>query len=164
MLYYEDLSIRGEETKRSLDPGCDLIYKGFDFHNCFYYLCVKLMADNSYPLREYDMFTLWDLIRSRLMINVLDEDRYGFESTTFFYRKKFEIRANMVLAHALSIFEKYIIDFQHKSTSTVFSYFVGVRDILEKIIFIRNNEQNVYLKIKEALNEFKGKYEKVELW
>jgi len=142
MLYYEDLSIKGEETRHSLSPGHDLIYKGFDFHNCFYYLYVKLKSSHQYPLREFDMFTLWDLIRSRLIVN--NSDTYkAVDLETFFYRENFKERANMVLEHTLNIFNEYIESTEKKQkdvTSSVFIYFNDVKNALENIISINNKE------------------------
>lgn len=135
MLYYEDLSIKGEESRRALNPGCDLVYKGFDFHNCFYYLYAKLISPHSYPLREFDMFTLWDLIYSRLMADTLDKPKPDLE--TFFYRDKFNDRANMVLEHTYNIFYSYTTNSKSDATSKVFSYFELVRDTLKEIISIR---------------------------
>lgn len=161
MLYYEDLSIKGEETRHALNPGCDLVYKGFDFHNCFYYLYVKLISHYSYPLREFDMFTLWDLIRSRLMPNTLD-DHKSADLETFFYREKFNNRANMVLTHTLNIFKTYIDNPRCDATSTVFSYFENIIIALEEIIAIRqnpssSNEQESHSKIKKVLSDFDNK-------
>mgnify|MGYP002509941256 CR=1 FL=1 len=140
MLYYEDLSIKGEETRHVLSPGHDLIYKGFDFHNCFYYLYVKLKSSHQYPLREFDMFTLWDLIRSRLIVN--NSDTYkAVDLETFFYRDNFKERANMVLEHTLNIFNKYVDSSQKvpdNITSSVYIYFSDVKDTLKEIISIYN--------------------------
>lgn len=66
MLYYGDLSIKGDANIHVLVPGSDLVYTGFDFHDCFNYLYVKLRANRTYPLRAYDLFTICDLLISRL--------------------------------------------------------------------------------------------------
>lgn len=158
MLYYEDLSIKGEESRHPLNPERDVLYKGFDFHNCFYYLTVKLFSANSYPLREYDMFTLWDLIQSRLMTDILDEDDSGTNFETFFYRENFENRSNMVLLHTLNIFQKYILcnsSNSNISTTTAFKYFKDVQNVLKEIICIKNEEnktKDFHSKVLEKLD------------
>ena len=158
MLYYEDLSIRGEETKRALNPGLDLVYKGFDFHNCFYYLYMKLVSPHSYPLREFDMFTLWDLIHSRLMANTLDCHTSDADLETFFYREKFSQRANMVLTHTWKIFETYLTNCSHDDvTASMFSYFKNVRDTLDEIIAVKGNKTKSYSNIINILKKFDEK-------
>lgn len=66
MLYYGDLSIKNDANIHALIPGSDLVYTGFDFHDCFNYLYGKLTANYTYPLRVYDLFTICDLLISRL--------------------------------------------------------------------------------------------------
>ena len=71
MWYYGDLTIYGENRINNLVPGKDEINKGIDYYNCFYTLYHKLYAHfenqckGSYPLLEYDLFTIWDLAFSR---------------------------------------------------------------------------------------------------
>lgn len=81
------------------------------------------------------MFTLWDLIYSRLMADTLDKPKPDLE--TFFYRDKFNDRANMVLEHTYNIFYSYTTNSKSDATSKVFSYFELVRDTLKEIISIR---------------------------
>lgn len=151
MLYYEDLSIKGEETRHALNPGCDLVYKGLDFHNCFYYLYVKLISSHSYPLREFDMFTLWDLLRSRLM---LEDCKANANLETFFYREKYNNRSTIILNCTLSIFETYLNNPHDDATSTVFAYFENVKNILKDIIDTKIHYQDGRSKIINLLKEF----------
>jgi hypothetical protein len=72
MLYYGDLFIRGENRQRPLEPNDDFIGKGFDFHNCFNYLSVKLMSEDLYPLRRFDLYTLLSLLQTRLEQSYLE--------------------------------------------------------------------------------------------
>lgn len=112
MLYYGDLSVRGENKQRCLDPGSDIIYKGFDFHHCFNYLYVKLNGEEPYLLQEYDLFTLCDLVASRLdpeMIRVYPEGSSG-KKDTFFYREKSNDKAVQILEKVKSVLEVYLDD------------------------------------------------------
>lgn len=153
MLYYEDLSIKGEESRHALNPATDIVYKGFDFHNCFYYLYVKLSSSWAYPLREFDMFTLWDLIYSRLLKKFLEGFRSETEMKTFFYREKFDDRAKEVLIHTLNIFTNYLKTHKAESSSSVYSFFEKVQNVLQRIILIRENELNSYQLIMKTLDD-----------
>lgn len=153
MLYYEDLSIKGEETKRVLNPTQDIIYKGFDFHNCFYYLFAKLSSPYIYPLREYDMFTLWDLIQSRLSKQFLDDSKSDVDPETFFYRRKFFQKATMVLTEAEKIFDNYLNDADNVNKShSVISYFKNVKKAINDIIN-ENSKKFNYKFVKNTLEE-----------
>lgn len=66
MLYYQDRYIRGEERIAQLTPGDDTVRTYFDFHHCFNYLLVKLRDNKQYPLRDFDLFTICNLLESRL--------------------------------------------------------------------------------------------------
>lgn len=105
MLYYGDLSIKNDANIHALIPGSDLVYSGFDFHDCFHYIYVKLAAGHSYPLRIYDLFTICDLLISRLkcehMVKHLDR------KNTFFYRDKDKDKAKAVLSQVRGILKKY---------------------------------------------------------
>lgn len=71
MWYYGDLTIYGENRMNILVPGKDEVNKGIDYYTCFYTLYHKLYAhfENqckaTYPLLEYDLFTVLDLVLSR---------------------------------------------------------------------------------------------------
>ena len=115
MLYYGDLSIQGEDKKRTLKPGSDEVYKGFDFHNSFNFLYVKLSSKEDYPLKEYDMFTMCDLICSRLRVDYLQGHNVENDSpNTFFYRKAFDEKSSKVLQQAKEVLDEYLDG--HKSS------------------------------------------------
>lgn len=109
MLYYGDLSIHGEDKRHPLNPGTDIVYKGFDFHNCFNFLYVKLSSKNQYPLRKFDMCTIWDLVYSRLLESGQQEHIEDNKSlSTFFYRDAFKEKSDKIVSQLLSIFDNYI--------------------------------------------------------
>lgn len=101
MLYYGDLSIKGDANIHELMPGRDLVYVGFDFHDCFNYLYVKLMGNRTYPLCTYDLFTMLDLLISRLKCEHLA--RNANKEKTFFYRDKDKDRVKAVLSQVKKI-------------------------------------------------------------
>lgn len=105
MLYYGDLSIKNDANIHALIPGSDLVYAGFDFHDCFNYLYVKLTAGRSYPLRFYDLLTMCDLLISRLRCERTVP--YLEKKDTFFYRNKDRERAAAVLSQVKDILKKY---------------------------------------------------------
>ena len=109
MLYYGDLTIKGENKKHPLIPGEDIIYKGFDFHNCFSHLYEKLNSEEPYALREYDMFTLWDLVATRCSNETTTENSAnGSMAKTFFYWEKTKDRGLEVIKYLKDIIDKYI--------------------------------------------------------
>ena len=70
LLYYQDVSINGEYSRPPLNVGTDTIHRGMDFGNTMNYLCEKICStlfssENKYPLFQYDLYTLCDLILSR---------------------------------------------------------------------------------------------------
>lgn len=139
MLYYDDLSIQGEDKKRQLDPENDIVYKGFDFHNCFNYLYVKLSSHQNYPLREFDMFTMGDLIQSRIMCRYLDG--INESPNTFFYRTESSGRALDVLEKAIYIFEDYLSKYEGDKECNFYKYFARVRQELETEYSSRKNSE-----------------------
>lgn len=94
MLYYGDLSAKNDANIHALKPGNDVIHGGFDFHDCFNYLYVKLMSERNYLLKAYDLFTICDLLISRLKCEC--DICSGNKENTFFYRPKDRERASMV--------------------------------------------------------------------
>lgn len=109
MLYYGDLSNKNDANMHPLKPGNDVVYGGFDFHDCFNYLYVKLRSDSSYPLWKYDLFTICDLICNRLDKGYLNNHTGSNNNVedTFFYRTKDQERAATVLAQILPIIQEY---------------------------------------------------------
>ena len=81
MWYYGDLTIYGENRIHNLVPGRDEVNKGIDYYNCFYTLYHKIYSHFknqckvSYPLLEYDLFTIWNLAYSRQLNNKVTEER-----------------------------------------------------------------------------------------
>lgn len=108
MVYYGDLFINGEDRQRPLNPSDDVVGKGFDFHNCFNYLLVKLNSGDRYPLREFDMYTMLDIISSRLTDVEQHCSKVVTPGNTFFFREAFRDRANRVLVDARNIVNHYI--------------------------------------------------------
>ena len=134
MLYYGDLSIRGEDTKHALYPGKDTIYKGMDFHNCFYYLYNKIMADGAYPLREYDLFTLFDLLCSRLQEkNITSSLGKCLTPDSFFYGITYKDQAAKLLKSVTEIYV-FKIEFSEKQDldNPVHKYFRQVKNLLSE--------------------------------
>lgn len=161
MLYYGDLSILGEEKKNLLNPGVDTIYKGFDFHNCYNYLYVKLSSNLKYPLREFDMCTLWDMIYSRLSIEYANEHSIMKNwKNTFFYREVFTDKSNKVLEQTYEIFDDYLK--MHSLPNKENAYFKVIKYVLGKVIeYRRNNDFHTdSSRIKELLDSFPRTYEK----
>lgn len=105
MLYYGDLSIKNDANIHALIPGSDLVYMGFDFHDCFNYLYVKLMASHTYSLCVYDLITICDLLISRLTCEHRANDVE--KENTFFYRAKDKERADTVRCQMDNILKKF---------------------------------------------------------
>lgn len=78
LLYYQDVTIYGDNPKRPLNPGKDTIHKGMDFNSTMNYLCEKISGaigkQHKYSLFDYDLFTLCDLILSRYPSDSLQEN------------------------------------------------------------------------------------------
>lgn len=110
MLYYGDLSNKNDANIHALKPGMDAVYGGFDFHDCYNSLYVKLSSDSSYPLREYDLMTICDLIDHRLDNAYLNEHiviKNKCCEDTFFFRRKDRDRAASVLEQVLKLVNKH---------------------------------------------------------
>lgn len=140
MLYYGDLSIHGEDKRHPLNPGTDTVYKGFDFHNCFNYLYVKLSSGSQYPLKKFDMCTIWDLVYSRLLEcgqqEHIEDNR---NLSTFFYRDAFKEKSDKIISQLFYIFYDYIEKNEIPSAEER-AYFRVVRCYLWKILQIRKTE------------------------
>ena len=145
MWYYGDLTIYGENRINNLVPGEDVIYKGIDYYICFYTLYHKIYAyflneaKESYPLLEYDLFTICDLAYSRLSkrADCLPEDEK--EANIFIYIE------NML--------DNYI------------TYICGQKERAETDLEIKENinavEGNSLLTIFNALNKKESKSTKI---
>jgi hypothetical protein len=124
MLYYGDLFIRGENRQRPLDPGNDFVGKGFDFHNCFNYLYVKLMSEELYTLRRFDLYTLWSLLQSRLEESQLNgHTKLIAPSETFFFRKSFTKQAVRVLQQSNEVFTFNLNNFRRQLKNKDIKFF-----------------------------------------
>lgn len=106
MLYYGDMSIKNDANIHALIPGSDLVYPGFDFHDCFHYIYVKLATDCSYPLRIYDLLTICDLLLSRLKCECMVE--HLEQRSTFFYRDKDKDKSKAVLSQVRDVLKRYL--------------------------------------------------------
>lgn len=141
MLYYGDLSSRGEEKRNPLNPGVDIVYKGFDFHNCYCSLIVKLQSDEEYPLRVFDMCTLWDLVKSRLLIQKSGVRNGGSQFTTFFYRVENKERADKVLVQLKTVFDIFLKRSRRELDDDTSQFFSSVIVYLERFIELRQNKR-----------------------
>ena len=146
LLYYGDLSINGDDKNRPLIPDKPIIYKGFDFHNTFNHLYVKLCSNINYPLREFDMFTMFDLIISRLYVENTRDLVDKKICQTFFYRMKFNDKADYVISKASGICETYLNSHKRYNESKVYKYFQLVNIFLKTVMEIRKEncfEKNI---------------------
>lgn len=106
MWYYGDLTIYGENRINNLVPGQDNIHKGIDYYNCFYTLYHKIYAyfeegrKRIYPLLEYDLFTIWDLVYSRQL-----NKSTSSEKALFYSEDEKEIQ---IYKYVADILNKYI--------------------------------------------------------
>lgn len=134
MLYYGDLSIQGEDKRRALNPESDTVYKGFDFHNCFNYLYVKLNSEFKYPLREFDLFTICDLVYSRLNVNKDGKTVSDEKIDTFFYRDLFKEKARNVLEQTIKVLDNYLNE-NDKTNICLRDYFTKAKeDFMKELI------------------------------
>lgn len=107
-LYYGDLTISGENRKAALVPGQDICQKGFDFHNTFNFLSEKLnyAEKDAYALRAYDLFSLCNLIKSRL--DTPQDNQVLQNNGTFFSGKKNVSTQIGVLRNAIRYIDEYL--------------------------------------------------------
>ena len=138
-LYYGDLFIRGEDRQRPLDPNDDLVGKGFDFHNCFNHLFEKLSSNDPYPLREFDLYAMLDLIQTRLSTDYLNEHCTPEINPpdTFFYRGPIKGTPGNILRGALSIVEEY----EKKHLDDDHKFLVGMADIIKECLAMDSKNQ-----------------------
>ncbi len=113
MLYYGDLSNKNDANVHPLKPGIDIVYSGFDFHDCFNSLCVKISTDRKQKLYKYHLFTLCDLINHRIDIDYLNHETELPDNAicnTFFYREKDSERSQKVIEQISAIIQDAISD------------------------------------------------------
>lgn len=111
LYYYEDIKIN---HKYRLGEKCRNTHyrKGFDFHNCFLVLFSKLRynlnIEKTYPLMEVDLFTLCDLVYSRLQLPMnLNLER----KETFFYGADYNEKEDSLSNSVLDIIIKLLKDY-----------------------------------------------------
>lgn len=106
MWYYGDLTIYGENRIKNLIPGTDVVNKGIDYYNCFHTFYHKLYAyfENgctyAYPLLEFDLFTMCDLVYSRQLHKQKEYAKIFFSSE--------DEREQEIYAFTKDMLEKYI--------------------------------------------------------
>ena len=147
MWYYGDLTIYGENRINNLVPGEDIINKGIDYYNSFYTLYHKLYAyfesgcTYSYPLLEFDLFTIFDLAYSRQL------NKYSISRDRFFYSD--DEKEKEVYIRIKDLLEKYINKYDTKNTSNKKDENVNENEFDEKI-------QNT---VKDSTGSPKGPFE-----
>lgn len=106
MWYYGDLTIYGENRIKNLIPGTDVVNKGIDYYNCFHTFYHKLYAyfENgctyAYPLLEFDLFTMCDLVYSRQLHKQKEYAKIFFSSE--------DEREQEIYTFTKDMLEKYI--------------------------------------------------------
>ena len=106
---------------------------GFDFHNCFLVLVSKLELGFSsiapYPLMEIDLFTICDLIYSRLQ-------KAGMNRALFYsadYNKENDSLCKDILEKTTSLLAEYIKRCTI-SNSRIYAYFSFMKNKLEQVV------------------------------
>ena len=113
MWYYGDLTIYGENRINNLVPGEDVVNKGIDYYNCFYTLYHKIYTyfeseyTLSYPLLEFDLFTICDLVYSRQIY------KHSVSDEKFFYTN--DEKEKEIHARTKDVLEKYINNYNMKN-------------------------------------------------
>lgn len=180
MWYYGDLTIYGENRINNLVPGENVINKGIDYYNCFYTLHQKiydyLESDytSSYPLLEFDLFTIWDLAYSRQVskkkVNTENIFEGGFFCSEDEKEREVFVRIKEVLEKYITNYYKihrnirvkeeegdWLLDYSNYSTKTINRPFETIVEKLESQE-IENAERYVYCffrLIKRLFPEFK---------
>lgn len=136
MLYYQDRYIRGEERNAQLTPGDDAVSIYFDFHHCFNFLLVKLRDNKKYPLRDFDLFTICNLLESRL--DQSKDRRY------FFSPERSDPGAKAVLELVKEVIEAYQNDskLEDQAHNTMGKYLVKILDKLKENLDARSRISN----------------------
>lgn len=141
MWYYGDLTIYGENRMNNLIPGIDAAYKGIDYYNCFHTLYHKIYdyfesgCSYSYPLLEFDLFTLCDLVHSRQL------RKYGIQEGSFFRSE--DENEKEIYALMKEILNKYINSEQIKNMGELKEEKSKNREITEEICLNKTFERIV---------------------
>lgn len=122
LYYYEDI-----KTNYGYDPGKERkeshYRKGFDFHNCFLVLFSKLRCNldikKQYPLMEVDLFTLCDLVYSRLQ---LPTDLHLEYKDMFFYGEDYNGKRNSLCSNVLEIVVELLKDYMYREAQYTGGY------------------------------------------
>lgn len=100
MYYYGDRDEGFSLKNQALDCTKDIIRKGFDFHNTFLVLTAKLnyayKEQKRYNLMEFDLFTLCDLVYSRLQHRETDGG-----DISLFYSKLYNMEGRSLVVDIL---------------------------------------------------------------
>ena len=113
MLYYGDLSNKNDANVHPLKTGVDVVYSGFDFHDCFNSLSVKIINDPTCKLNKYHLVTLCDLINHRIDKEYLSKELKLTDNdirSSFFYRDKDTHRVKKVLERISMLIPKLSSD------------------------------------------------------
>lgn len=149
LYYYEDRIQNPIVGKREIEC-VDFVEKGFDFHNCYLVLLSKLKYSfdlgKRYPLMEIDLFTLCDLLYSRIQdVEISD----GSKEISFFYSDE-SSRSLSIITSIIGLLEEYTINtvkYNNKllKTNRIFVYFSMMLDTFSAIrdLIIECNEKNV---------------------
>jgi len=139
--YYQDDSNNSSSNQFAwspdVPPAC-----GFDFRNSFLMLLSKLDpvlqgAKQSYPFMQLDLFTLCDLIYSRLQYTTPDSIFYSAK-----YNERNDSECEAILSRAVALLEKYNTLYGGKKSTNdrVGAYFSLMRDRFNSIV--KNIKQN----------------------
>lgn len=147
LLYYGDLSINGEDTERVILPEKDCIHEGFDFANCFNIFISKLDYNISnnirYHIMELDLFTLCDIVYSRLQTPSIT--CRGKEINSFFYNEEYDRQENRmatdVLDRTFSVVRRYLnnvgrLNPSLKTTDSIYVYFSMMKETFEECLHL----------------------------
>lgn len=150
MWYYGDLTIYGENRIKNLVPGDEKINKWVDYYNCFYTLYHKIYAyfececNYAYPLLEFDLFTICDLVYSRHFYTIQREISYSSDT-------KYEIYKCIKY-----LLDKYIVYYSEKERSDRNTEHKNELDVdISEIDFRYNNDKISYEKISEYIESRK---------
>lgn len=152
LYYYGDIEKEVIITDNIFD--CEnVIQRGFDFSNCFYTISDKITYNfnlkSRYPLIEIDLFTLCDLIYSRLQsVYVTDSTDYSL-----FYYNKFNNDQSSLAKDILLITANYIETYlKYKDIL----YDSPIRDYDNIYIYFLEAKTN-FINIAEELDNYKNK-------
>lgn len=137
LYYYEDRIQNPIVGKKEIEC-IDFLEKGFDFHNCYLVLSSKLKYSydlgKRYPLMEVDLFTLCDLLYSRIQ-NVEVSD--GSKELSFFYNNASSRTLNIInsIIELLEEYTMHTVKYNQKllRTNRIFVYFSMMIDTFSAI-------------------------------